>query len=85
MASLSYATAGTGPSAGGIGWVNFGTFSIAAATTVTGITATLRDGSILKFNLSNAAGGGTVVASPVPTYSGAPFGNSGYFQVTVQY
>lgn len=81
MASLSYATPGTGPSAGGIGWVNFGTFSLAPGVTVNNITATLRDGSTLSFSINQttvSGGATTIVASPAPTYGGAPFGNSGY-------
>lgn len=81
MATLAYATTGTGVIAGGLGWINYGVFTIAAGSTVSNITATLRDGSILKFNLTNTtvSGGGTsFVATASPTFFAAPFGAVGY-------
>ncbi|WP_051540254.1 DUF7507 domain-containing protein [Clostridium ihumii] len=82
MASLVYANpGGNSPSAGGIGWVNFGNFTINPGETITDITATLLDGSTVKFDLTNTAialGGRSFVATPSPTSGGAAFGNTGY-------
>lgn len=43
--AFSYANPGSGPSAGGIGWFNFGNISIAPGQTLLGLTGTLNDGT----------------------------------------
>lgn len=80
-ASLKYANTTSGNLAGAIGWVNFGTFALTPGQTVTGVTATLRDGSTITFDITNSNVSGssaTFTASTPPVYSGAPFGVSGY-------
>lgn len=79
--ALVYATPGTGPSAGGIGWFDFGTFTLTPGTTVTGLTGTFLDGSTVTFSISSTAvalGGRNVVATQPPVSAGAPFGHTGY-------
>lgn len=79
--SLSYANPTSGPSAGGIGWYNFGSLDISPGQTFTGLTGTLNDGTIVTFDLSAQLVSGTsfsFVATPVPTYPGAAFGVIGY-------
>lgn len=78
---FSYANPGSGPSAGGIGWFNFGNLTIVPGQTVTGLTGTLNDGTTVTFDLTAANVSGAsrdFVATPVPTYFGTPFGNLGY-------
>lgn len=79
--SFSYANAGSGPSAGGIGWFNFGNLTISPGQTIPGLTGTLNDGTTVTFDLSAQNPSGSprnFIASPVPTYGGAAFGNAGY-------
>lgn len=81
LASLKYANTGSGNLAGAIGWVDFGSFTLTTGQTVTGVTATLRDGSTLTFDLNNSNVSGSTssfVATTPPTFGGAPFGVSGY-------
>lgn len=78
MATLSYANAGSGPSAGGIGWINFGAgFSLTPGTTITGLSVSLLDGSTMTFNINNTtlAGDGVTFSGSTPSYA---FGNIGY-------
>ncbi|MEG0297794.1 MAG: hypothetical protein RR620_13820 [Clostridium sp.] len=51
--SFVYANPGSGPSAGGIGWVNFGNLTLNPGQTIPGITGTLKDGSTVTFDLSS--------------------------------
>ncbi|MEG1362344.1 MAG: hypothetical protein RSC69_07270, partial [Lachnospiraceae bacterium] len=41
--SFSYAASGSGPSAGGIGWFNFGNITLNPGDTLTNLTGTLND------------------------------------------
>ncbi|MEF9896367.1 MAG: hypothetical protein RR843_11390, partial [Clostridia bacterium] len=52
---FSYATPGSGPSAGGIGWFNFGNLVLNPGGTISGLTGTLNDGSTVSFDLSAPA------------------------------
>ncbi|MGL6106726.1 DUF11 domain-containing protein, partial [Romboutsia sp.] len=87
MANLSYATGivGSTPSYGGIGWFDFGVFSIAPGQTFTNRTGTFKDGSTVTFNISNTSttgGGLTFNAVAPPTFAGAAFGVTGYTGIT---
>lgn len=78
--SFSYANPGSGPSAGGIGWFNFGNLTINPGQTIPGLTSTLNDGSTVTFDLTNnnATGNPTAyISKPVPVWAGAYFGNPG--------
>ena len=78
---FQYATTGSGPSAGGIGWFNFGNgFTLTPGQTVPGLTGTLANGIIVTFDLTLTSLGGSprnfaAVTSPI---AGAYFGLSGY-------
>ena len=77
---FSYANPTSGPSAGGIGWFNFGNLTIHPGEALTGLTATLNDGSVVTFDLSLAFTSGqprTFVATTAPV-GGSFFGNAGY-------
>lgn len=79
--SFSYANPTSGPSAGGIGWFNFGNLNLIPGQSVTGLTGTLNDGSTVTFDVSMSLVSGaarSVTAAPVPTWSGTFFGNSNY-------
>lgn len=79
--SFSYANPGSGPSAGGIGWFNFGNLTIQPGQTVSGLTGTLNDGTTVTFDLTAANISGAsrdFIATTIPTYGGAPFGNLAY-------
>ncbi len=83
MASLVYANPSSGPSAGGIGWIDFGFgFSLAPGASATGITASLLDGSTVTFNITNT----TVVAPGTPFFAFSTdvsnaFGGIGYTDI----
>ncbi|MEG2217272.1 MAG: hypothetical protein RRZ24_08905, partial [Clostridia bacterium] len=51
--SFSYANAGSGPSAGGIGWFNFGNLTINPGQVINGLTGTLNDGTTVTFNIQS--------------------------------
>lgn len=79
--SFSYANPVSGPSAGGIGWFNFGNLSLAPGQSVTGLTGTLNDGSTVTFDIamSNVSGAArNFIASATPTWAGTFFGNTNY-------
>lgn len=79
--SFSYANAGSGPSAGGIGWFNFGNLILNPGDVVPGLTGTLLDGSVITFDLAMTAVSGparTFIGKSVPTFNAARFGTSGY-------
>lgn len=81
MASLSYANTGSGPLAGAIGWINYGALTLAPSQTIPGVTATLRDGSILTFEITNTPIAGfssNLISSPTPVVPTAKFGTAGY-------
>lgn len=85
MMSFSYANPTSGPSAGGIGWFDFGNLTINPGETVTGLTGTLNDGTVVTFDLSLALVSGTgrpFVATTVPTFPGSNFGVTGYTGLT---
>lgn len=66
---FSYANAGSGPSAGGIGWFNFGNLTLVPGVPVTGLTGTLANGITVSFDMTLATLGGTarnVIAVPAP-------------------
>ncbi|MEG2297019.1 MAG: CshA/CshB family fibrillar adhesin-related protein, partial [Clostridium sp.] len=75
--SFSYANPGSGPSAGGIGWFNFGNLTINPGGSLTGLTGTLNDGTTVTFDLSAPASSSMTfdaVSAPVSGY----FGYTGY-------
>lgn len=79
--SFSYANPTSGPSAGGIGWFNFGNITINPGDSLTGLTGTLSDGSTVTFDISLApvsAAPRGFQAVPVPTFPGSNFGSTGY-------
>lgn len=79
--SFSYANPLSGPSAGGIGWFNFGTLTINPGDSITGLTGTLNDGTTVTFDLScsNISGANrSFIATQPPTWAGTFFGN-GYY------
>lgn len=81
MASLSYANTGSGALAGAIGWINFGALTLAPNQTLSGVTATLLDGSTVTFDITNSFISGqsaSFVATQPPTFAGSPFGTAGY-------
>lgn len=88
MATLSYATSSSGPSAGGIGWINFQSgFSLAPGSTQTGLSVTLLDGSVMTFDVTNTAvagGGFTYTSTTAPTVADAAFGNLAYTGISGQ-
>ncbi|MGX8850335.1 DUF7507 domain-containing protein [Amedibacillus sp. YH-ame10] len=78
---FSYANPTSGPSAGAIGWYDFGNLTLNPNTTVTGLGGTLVDGTTISFDLTLTAISGqsrAFVATPVPTFPGAEFGVAGY-------
>lgn len=76
--SFSYANPGSGPSAGGIGWFNFGNLTLNPGQTITGLSGTLNDGSTVTFDLS-APSSSSMIFDAV----GAPItGNFGYTAYT---
>lgn len=82
--SFSYANPTSGPSAGGIGWFNFGNISINPGDTLTGLTGTLNDGSTVTFDVSSVSVSGsprTFIAVPAPTWGGTFFGNTNYTSI----
>lgn len=79
--SFSYANSFSGPSAGGIGWFNFGNLVLAPGDSVTGLTGTLNDGTVVTFDIAMSLVSGaarTITASPTPIWNGTFFGNSNY-------
>ncbi|MEG2718084.1 MAG: hypothetical protein RSA55_00980 [Clostridia bacterium] len=50
---FSYANPGSGPSAGGIGWFNFGNLVLNPGDSQTGLTGTLNDGSTVTFDIKS--------------------------------
>ncbi|MEG1888767.1 MAG: hypothetical protein RRZ33_08695 [Lachnospiraceae bacterium] len=76
--SFSYAASGSGPSAGGIGWFNFGNITLNPGDTLTNLTGTLNDGTTVTFDIESLPSSFvpfTAVATPVQ-YS--YFGSAGY-------
>ncbi|MEG2105666.1 MAG: CshA/CshB family fibrillar adhesin-related protein, partial [Clostridia bacterium] len=53
--SFAYANPGSGPSAGGIGWFNFGNLVLNPGDSKTGLTGTLNDGSTVTFDIASLA------------------------------
>lgn len=77
--SFVYANPASGPSAGGIGWVNFGNLNLKPGDSVTGVTSTLKDGTTIIFDIkSDSMSQCNFTAVQPPTYSGAAFGTFGY-------
>ncbi|MEG2322708.1 MAG: hypothetical protein RSB71_04445, partial [Bacilli bacterium] len=50
--SFVYANPGSGPSAGGIGWFDFGNLTLNPGDVIKGLTGTLSDGTSITFDLS---------------------------------
>ncbi|MEG1516617.1 MAG: CshA/CshB family fibrillar adhesin-related protein, partial [Clostridia bacterium] len=76
---FSYANAGSGPSAGGIGWFNFGNLVLNPGDSVTGLTGTLNDGTTVTFDASSLPSSFvpyTALPTAAPGFS--YFGPSGY-------
>ena len=80
--SFSYANAGSGPSAGGIGWFDWGAnFSINPGQTIPNLTGILSDGYTVTFDLTsqNVSGSpATYNSYPVPIYPVTFFGGTQY-------
>lgn len=75
---ISYANPTSGPSAGGIGWFNFGALTLNPGDSLTGLTGTLSNGVIVTFDIAMTTVTGqalSFVASTIPTYPGAYFGS----------
>ena len=82
---FSYALPGSDSGAGGIGWFNFETLSIRPGETVTGLTGTLIDGTVVTFDLSLIINSGVpraYVATQPPVNPDANFGTTGYIGIT---
>lgn len=78
---LSYANPTSGPSAGGIGWVNFENLTLNPNTTINNLGGTLNDGTVVTFSMTLTTLSGqtrSFVAETTPTFPGAEFGVSGY-------
>lgn len=78
--SFSYANPTSGPSAGGIGWVNFGNLTMNPGSTAT-LTGILNNGVQVSFDLAMTLVSGSprsFSASSTPTYPLAQFGAAGY-------
>ncbi|MEG1716815.1 MAG: hypothetical protein RR275_08390 [Lachnospiraceae bacterium] len=76
--SFSYANSGSGPSAGGIGWFNFGNITLNPGDSLTGLTGTLNDGTTVTFDIKSLPTSFvpfTAVPTPVQY---AYFGSAGY-------
>lgn len=76
--SFSYANSGSGPSAGGIGWFNFGNLTLNPGDSLTGLTGTLNDGTKVTFDIKSLLTSFvpfTAVPTPVQY---AYFGSAGY-------
>ncbi|MEG1992681.1 MAG: CshA/CshB family fibrillar adhesin-related protein [Acetivibrio sp.] len=76
--SFSYAASGSGPSAGGIGWFNFGNVTLNPGDKLTGLTGTLNDGTTVTFDIESLTSSFvpfTAVPTPVQY---AYFGSAGY-------
>ncbi|MEG0571169.1 MAG: hypothetical protein RR497_05950, partial [Oscillospiraceae bacterium] len=77
--SFSYANPGSGPSAGGIGWFNFGNLTLNPGDSKTGLTGTLNDGSTVTFDIASLSSS-SVAYTALPTVPPGFgfFGPSGY-------
>ena len=78
---FSYANPTSGPSAGGIGWFNFGTFTLVPGAGATSFSGTLNDGTQVSFDIRLTPVSGTpraLQAVTVPTFPGSNFGSTGY-------
>lgn len=73
--AFSYANPTSGPSAGGIGWFNFGNLIINPGDSFTGLTGTLNDGSTVTFDIASPAASFTRFFATAPT---GDFGNTQY-------
>lgn len=77
--SLSYADSGSGPSAGGIGWVNFENLVLNPGDSVTGITGTLKDGTTVTFDVESLSSSQLIFnAITAPAFPSVGFGGVGY-------
>lgn len=81
LAIVESAQVGSGPSAGGIGWIDWGNFTLAPGETKQGVSVTLLDGSTMTFDITNTTivgSGRNITATVAPSYPGASFGVTGY-------
>lgn len=75
--TLSYANPGSGPSAGGIGWVNFENLVLTPGSSQTGVSGTLKDGTTITLDISlSATATDSYTASQPPVFGF--FGGSNY-------
>lgn len=78
--SFSYANPTSGPSAGGIGWIDFGNLIMNPGSTAS-LSGTLNNGVQVSFDLAMSLMSGTprtFSATSTPTYPLAQFGTAGY-------
>ncbi|MEG2801575.1 MAG: hypothetical protein RR890_06595, partial [Longicatena sp.] len=65
--SFVYANPGSGPSAGGIGWFDFGSLTLQPGQVVTGLSGTLSDGSVVSFDATSLPSSIVpLIATPTP-------------------
>lgn len=82
--SFVYANPSSGPSAGGIGWFNYGNLTLNPGQSLTGLTGILTDGSTVTFDLALNVISGTgrpFTAVQPPAFPGANFGTTGYTMI----
>lgn len=82
MATISYANINSGKLAYAIGWINLGNIPLTPPTQITHHDYILPRGDIFSFDISSTGSGVSVSTQPVPTWSGAAMGNSGYLGIT---
>ena len=79
--AISYAPAGSGPNAGGIGWFNFGSVTFNPGAPAVNVTGTLNDGTVVSFdiNVTNDSGvaAGYQALQP-PSWAGTFFANPAF-------
>lgn len=82
---IVYANPTSGPSAGGIGWFDFGNLTLNPGDSLLGLTGVLNDGTTVTFDLSATLVSGTPYAFDAlatPTFPAAAFGVAGYTGIT---
>ncbi|MEG0138955.1 MAG: hypothetical protein RR703_03155 [Bacilli bacterium] len=75
--SFVYANPGSGPSAGGIGWFDFGNLTLNPGDIIKGLTGTLNDGTTVTFDLS-APSSSAMVFNALGSPVAGVFGYVGY-------
>ncbi|MEG2894809.1 MAG: CshA/CshB family fibrillar adhesin-related protein, partial [Niameybacter sp.] len=79
--SLVYANPGSGPSAGGIGWVNFENLVLNPGQTQLGITGTLNDGSTVTFDIESLGSSIVPFTTSQPPLQYSQFGLGQYTNI----